>query len=225
MSLPVVMPAQIQLYLHSISDLICQQPSDFAQRRDWIAYQKQQLHAYRLACLNRFLASQLTQPLSATDLSQTDMGKPFLRHYPHCAFNHSHSPLHYALVISTDVQDLGVDVEDLSRKVRFEALAQHAFHAEEYQHWVNTGFDPSYWFQIWTTKEAVLKASGLGIRMSLNQLNTQCVFQQAQGRCQHAELGQFAYQHIQQGNAWVTLAWRDEETGQWPEIILEDLSV
>lgn len=61
------------------------------------------------------------------------------------------------------MRDLGVDVEDLDRKVRFEALAEHyAFHANELQHWHVLEQDRNYWFKVWTTKEAVLKAAGLG---------------------------------------------------------------
>ena len=52
-------------------------------------------------------------------------------------------------------------IEELDRKVRFDALAQHAFHPEEYQTWQESQ-DEEYWFRVWTTKEAILKASGLG---------------------------------------------------------------
>ena len=30
-------------------------------------------------------------------------------------------------------EDIGVDVEELGRKIRFDAFAQHAFHADEYK--------------------------------------------------------------------------------------------
>ena len=52
-------------------------------------------------------------------------------------------------------------------------MTQHAFHPEELKQWQALDYDPEYWFKVWTTKEAVLKASGLGIRMNLNELNTQ----------------------------------------------------
>jgi 4'-phosphopantetheinyl transferase len=44
--------------------------------------------------------------------------------------------------------------------VRFEALAKHAFHPEEYQAW--QALDKILLLKVWTTKEAILKASGLG---------------------------------------------------------------
>ena len=62
-----------------------------------------------------------------TRLKKQILGKPYLIDYPKFHVNHSHSQQHYALASSQQIQDLGVDVEDLDRKVRFEALAKHAF--------------------------------------------------------------------------------------------------
>ncbi len=38
------------------------------------------------------------------------------------------------------------------------------------KYWQDLEHDADYWFRVWTTEEAVLKASGLGIRLSLNEL-------------------------------------------------------
>jgi 4'-phosphopantetheinyl transferase len=46
--------------------------------------------------------------------------------------------------------------------VRFEALAKHAFHPEEYQAWQALDKILLFGLKVWTTKEAILKASGLG---------------------------------------------------------------
>ena len=75
--------------------------------------------------------------------------------------------------MSEHVKDIGVDVEELDRNVRLDALAKHAFHPDEYETWLSLEQDREYWFKVWTIKEAVLKASGLGIRLDLNTLNTQ----------------------------------------------------
>ncbi|BCX75459.1 hypothetical protein TOL5_36590 [Acinetobacter sp. Tol 5] len=108
------------------------------------------------------------------------------------------------------MHDLGVDVEDLDRKVRFEALAKHAFHPEEYQTWQSLDFDPVFWFKVWTTKEAILKASGLGIRLSLNELNTHVHRINDGGLCTHPLLGSFAYQNFNLSRVMLTVAWRSE---------------
>ena len=110
------------------------------------------------------------------------------------------------------MQDLGVDVEELSRKVRFEALAKHAFHVEELRVWHEFDQDKAYWFKVWTTKEAVLKASGLGIRLNLNELNTQAHPTHNGGMCSHPLIGSFAYQNFEFGDVMLTVAWRAEQS-------------
>ena len=51
------------------------------------------------------------------------------------------------------MKEVGVDVEELIVKSVFEALAQHAFHAEEYQTWQQQDQDPmNIGYDVWTTK-------------------------------------------------------------------------
>lgn len=200
------LPRTIQLCLKKINLLY--QDDVLLNRTEQIKLRKQALHHYR----NQLLSQQLECSLQASDFAQTHHGKPYLKHYPAVAFNHSHSALHYALVSSTSVQDLGVDIEDLERVVRFEALAKHAFHPDEFKLWQQLDYDREYWFKVWTTKEAVLKASGLGIRLNLNTLNTQLMPDVSEGVCQHDSIGTFAYQHIVLANAVCTVAWRSEQS-------------
>ena len=198
----------INIYIQPLARLLERKLNDFSQRRDFIAYQKQQIYQYR----NQLLSQILKQPIENDELGRTEFGKPFLVQHPKLAFNHSHSQQHYALAVSQQVSDVGVDIEDLSRQVRFEALAQHAFHPDEYAQWQALDYDPIYWFKVWTTKEAVLKAHGLGIRLSLNSLNTQVHAVADGGRCEHAQLGMFAYQNYQLPHCMLTVAWRSEQS-------------
>lgn len=174
------------------------------ERRAYVAQQKQALHRYRLEQLRQKLGRQVLPE----ELLKTDYGKPYL---PDLAFNHSHSQQHYALVMSQDVKDLGVDIEGLSRSIRFEALAKHAFTHAELARWYASEQDKNYWFQIWTAKEAIVKAAGLGIRLSLNSLETNVRFGHMQGDMQHEGLGKFSYQHLQLHDAMITIAWRSME--------------
>ena len=174
------------------------------ERREYIAQQKQGLHAYRLQKMSQYLE----RDVAATELQKTQYGKPYLSDL---AFNHSHSQQHYALVMSQDLSDIGVDIEDLNRQIRFEALAQHAFTTTELAHWYACQQDKNYWFQVWTAKEAIVKAAGLGIRLSLNTLETNVVFGQMQGRMQHDMLGEFSYQQLQLYDAMLSVAWRTTE--------------
>jgi len=205
---------KIEIYFQLLSQLAPKQPDAFVHRADFKQYQQQLIYAYRA----ERLAAQLGVLAQDLQFEKTEHGKPFLGNYPELAFNHSHGREHYALALSQQVQDVGVDIESLQRKVRFQALAEHAFHPEEYQHWQATGQSPKYWFQVWTAKEAILKACGLGIRLSLNTLNTQAVAGQQLGFSQHPELGKFRYQYMLWKDALCTVAWRDVESVT-PEIL------
>lgn len=178
----------------------------FLDRKDQIFQRKQGVYQLR----NDALTDKLNRVVVNQDFAQTEFGKPFLIDYPHFSFNHSHSQNYYALATSNSVRNIGVDIEDLDRKVRFEALAKHAFHPNEYQTWESLEFDPIYWFKVWTTKEAVLKASGLGIRMSLNELDTQAHATDHGGICQHPLIGVFAYQNYELSHSMLAVAWQSE---------------
>ncbi|WP_343581224.1 4'-phosphopantetheinyl transferase superfamily protein, partial [Acinetobacter sp.] len=158
---------EIEIHVQALAQLLEKKKTDFADLRSFNHYQKQQIQARR----NQLLSQQLECAIDKLIFAKHEHGKPFLSsHSLH--FNHSHSQQYYALAMSERVQDIGIDVEEMDRKVRYDALARHAFHPEEYQIWQQQDQDIEYWFRVWTTKEAILKASGLGIRLDLNSLNT-----------------------------------------------------
>ena len=193
-----------------------QLPDDL-QRKAKIQLQKQAIYQFR----NQLLSQQLQREIQNSDFPKTEYGKPYLAQFPQAAFNHSHSRKHYALAYSDTIPQVGVDVEDLDRAVRFEALAQHAFHPEELRCWAELDYSLEYWFRVWTTKEAVLKASGLGIRLTLKEFNTQLHQIHHGGMCQHPDIGSFAYQNYVLGQMMLTVAWQAEASCrgfQWPQI-------
>lgn len=177
-------------------------------RQAYLQQRKQHIVQLR----NQYLSSALNCSISDHDLARAEHGKPYLKDHSHVAFNHSHSQNFYALALSQTVKEIGVDVEELSRKVRFDALAQHAFHPEEYASWQQLDSDPEYWFKVWTTKEAILKAHGMGIRMNLSELNTKVHPQQQGGLCQHAQLGVFAFHNYVLGDCVLSVAWQAEQS-------------
>ena len=195
----------IQIHLHQLSDLACYQLSD---RKTQVAERKREVAFLR----NQLLSQSFELSVSDQQVVRTNFGKPYLKDYPDFSFNHSHSQNFYALATSKQVQNLGIDIEELNRKVRFEALAQHAFHPEELKKWQVLDYDPEYWFKVWTTKEAVLKASGLGIRINLNELNTNIHPEQNGGRCEHPEIGVYAYQNYSVAGCMLTVAWQSEHS-------------
>ncbi|MDO7208363.1 4'-phosphopantetheinyl transferase superfamily protein [Acinetobacter nosocomialis] len=211
----------IEVYTKALSQLLLKSKQDFPDFRTFNNYKKQQIQHIK----NNLLAQKLN--VTPTDLifAKHEYGKPYLlNHKLH--FNHSHSQQYYVLALSERVKDIGIDVEELDRKVRLDSLAQHAFHPDEYATWQNLEQDREYWFKVWTTKEAVLKASGLGIRLDLNTLNTQAHPTNHGGLCSHELIGTFAYQNFMSGNMILTVAWRSEQSCrgfQFPSIQLHSL--
>ena len=211
----------IEVYTQTLSQLLLKSKQDFPDFRTFNHYKKQQIHNIR----NELLAQKLQIPVTDLEFAKHEHGKPYLLNYD-LDFNHSHSQQYYALAMSQHVKDIGIDVEELDRKVRLEALAQHAFHPDEYATWQSLEQDREYWFKVWTTKEAVLKASGLGIRLDLNTLNTQAHPTDRGGICSHPLIGTFAYQNFVVGNRILTVAWRSELSCrgfQFPTIQLHSL--
>lgn len=198
------MTRHIQIDISKISSFF-QVPENLT-RTEEISLRKKMIHQYR----NCLLGSKLNKTIKNEDIDQTKDGKPFLKNISNFEFNHSHSQHYYALVTSHHIRDLGVDIEELNRSIRFEALAKHAFHPLEYAIWAELEFDSRYWFKVWTIKEAILKAHGMGIRMSLNELNTNAHTTHMGGVCEHPVLGVFAYQNFEIMDCMLTVAWRSE---------------
>ena len=196
------MARTIRVELKKIGDIV--QVDHSLSRVEQITQRKQAIYQYRNQCLSE----QRQMVVDDRSIALSETGKPYLLDQPSFHFNHSHSQNYYALATSGRMQDLGVDVEELSRKVRFEALANHAFHVEELRLWQQVEQDKAYWFKVWTTKEAVLKACGLGVRLNLNELNTHVHPLYDAGICHHPLIGHFAYQNFQLTNSMLTLAWR-----------------
>ncbi|WP_343568623.1 4'-phosphopantetheinyl transferase superfamily protein [Acinetobacter sp.] len=212
----------IEVYTQALSQLLLKSKQDFPDFRTFNDYKKQQIQHIK----NKLLAQKLNVNPADLVFAKHEYGKPYLlNHTLH--FNHSHSQQYYALALSERVKDIGIDVEELDRKVRLDSLAQHAFHADEYATWQSLEQDREYWFKVWTTKEAVLKASGLGIRLDLNTLNTQAHPTNHGGLCSHELIGTFAYQNFVSGNMILTVAWRSEQSCrgfQFPSIQLHSLA-
>lgn len=160
--------------------------SNLTLRREYQQQRKQAIRNYRERQIVHYLQQDDVQFM--TD----DYGKPYVVGHK-LAFNHSHSADLSALFMSDELQDIGIDIEQLQRKVRFESMARHCFHDDEYRIWQQQGKTSVHWFKVWTVKEAVLKASGLGIRINLNQLNTQIQRDTQWGMVYHEKIGYFRF--------------------------------
>ena len=196
----------IEIHLNSLAQLIPLGKENFPDIKIFNSYKKKQIYLQR----NQYISEFLDIPIQNNQILKSELGKPYLAYFPDFSFNHSHSQNHYAIALSNSVKDIGIDIEDLNRKVRFDALAEHAFHPNELKRWNDLDRDSHYWFKVWTTKEAVLKASGFGIRINLNELDTNIHIEQDGGLCSHPAIGYFAFQNYQLPNVMMSVAWRSE---------------
>ena len=136
---------KIEVYTQALSQLLLKSKQDFPDFRTFNHYKKQQIQSVR----NRLIAEKLQLNSTELEFAKHEHGKPYLlNHTLH--FNHSHSQQFYALAMSEHVKDIGVDVEELDRNVRLDALAKHAFHPDEYETWLSLEQDREYWFKVWT---------------------------------------------------------------------------
>lgn len=123
------------------------------------------------ALVRHWLAELLGSAATDIHLATQEQGKPYLPEHE-LAFNFSHSQNWLALAWSFRLPQVGIDIEELGRGRSFAALAERYFHPAEQAGWERSGRQEAIWLQSWTRKEAVLKAQGLGLRMTLNTLDT-----------------------------------------------------
>jgi 4'-phosphopantetheinyl transferase len=104
---------------------------------------------------------------------KTPNGKPFLTDAGdfHASFSLSHARGMVACAVTADA-DVGVDVESVDRDVDAAGIAARFFAPEEAAHLMS--LDPvlrrARFFDFWTLKEALVKALGAGMALSLNRL-------------------------------------------------------
>lgn len=193
--------AGVALEVAPLADIVRAQPPDFASRAQYAAHKRAALDEH----LRRRLA--LLAPDSQGVRSYTELGKPYLVNSS-LAINYSHSRSFLALAYSWQRAHLGVDIEDKQRRVDWQGVAEYAFSPEEIATWRSLNHCRDYWLQVWTTKEAVVKAAGLGIRLDLVTLNSGCQPAQMRGHCSHKVLGDFDHITIDSEHWLLSVAWR-----------------
>lgn len=99
-------------------------------------------------------------------------GKPFVKNKINITFNMSHSRDLIVYAVTRD-DEVGIDIEWMNPRYHYQAIAKRFFAAEEYEYWRSS--PPSQqapiFYQIWTRKEAYLKALGLGLYQSLDEVS------------------------------------------------------
>ena len=134
---------------------------------------KQKIHGDRhLICranLRIILSKYLKISPEKIVFSYTEKGKPYVN-TKNVYFNLSHTDNQVIYAISNYL--IGVDIENITKKVNYEQLAQRFFCFSEYEIIKNAKPEdkPQIFYSFWTTKEAYLKAIGEGLSGGLNTL-------------------------------------------------------
>jgi 4'-phosphopantetheinyl transferase len=119
--------------------------------------------------LRSLLGSYLKRDGSLIRLARGPFGKPYLERKK-LRFNFSDTK-DAVLIGFTTGQELGVDIETLARDVDHVAVSEHYFTRPEITAIQAAGDEAkSRFLDFWTRKEAVLKASGVGIMDDLRSL-------------------------------------------------------
>ena len=125
------------------------------------------------ALLRHSLSGAAPRPPASWRFEKTPAGKPFLVGAGADApsFSLSHTTGMVACAI-TDGADIGVDVEGVDRRVNADDIAARFFAPSEAA-WLRAqdeGMRRDRFFDLWTLKEALVKALGAGMAMSLASL-------------------------------------------------------
>lgn len=123
------------------------------------------------ACKRLILAQYLSCDPDELIFSRKKNGKPIL--IPNSfSFNLSHTQ-DFAILGITKNKEIGVDIENISREADYLNIAKRFFHSMEYENLIklaNAERRKKYFYNLWTAKEAILKATGEGISEKLSQV-------------------------------------------------------
>lgn len=120
------------------------------------------------AALRRILASRIMLPPNRLRFDTNRYGKPYLLGDTGIEFNVSHAGQFALIALSTNGQQVGVDIEDCDRQIDINSLSGYVFTAIERRFKLMTTED---FIKRWVAKEAVLKALGLGISEHLQAIS------------------------------------------------------
>ncbi len=139
----------------------------------FVALEARHRHVATRAALRRLLGAYLHITPERIELGESPAGKPFLISGPETErleFNCSHAET-TALIAFARETPVGIDLENLERKLDPAAIAQRWFTEPEQAAWAAAKQSRLAFFKIWTRKEAVLKAHGGGLSAGLDKFS------------------------------------------------------
>lgn len=171
-SQPALLPSEVHLWRTSLTD-----PSHLSDCRSVLS-RDEILRAARFhfeedatrfivtrGTVRMILARYLGEDPAIIELCTAPHGKPYLKHtFMDLRFNVSHSR-DIAIIAISCGREVGVDVEWVQRDIAYEPIAEHYFDPRE--NWdlrtAPQNERVSRFFDLWTQKEARLKAAGVGL--------------------------------------------------------------
>ncbi len=101
-------------------------------------------------------------------IEETENGKPYFKNLPQIQFNLSDTEGYLAIIWNDEGIPVGIDIERKDRTIK-EGIKERFF-SEREREMEEVGFASTG--QIWTRKEACVKASGRGLYAQLQELDT-----------------------------------------------------
>lgn len=118
--------------------------------------------------LRKILGSYLDRSPQEVTMLRGEFGKPYIPEHP-VHFNLSDTK--DAVLVAVAMEPIGADIETMQRRTDHQRVADHYFTAPEVASIAAAADGKRRFLELWTRKEAVLKASGVGIMDDLKSLN------------------------------------------------------
>lgn len=160
-------------YLHFFSN--CLSADELVRANKYKGEHLQHNFIINRGILRTILAKYLSINPQQIKFNYSSKGKPFIANSNEhqIKFNLSHKNNYSVYAVSQS--DVGIDIEGIKSNINIEGIAQRFFSPQEYQDLCQCDHSQKleYFFQLWTAKEAYLKAIGAGLSGGLNTINLQ----------------------------------------------------
>jgi 4'-phosphopantetheinyl transferase len=122
--------------------------------------------------LRAILAKCTQVPAADLEFSRSETGKPMLLNVSHISFNLSHSHQYALVAVAPGAVEVGIDIERVAARSGTDAWARVMLGQRAYSRLTEVPDTRrlAYLYQMWVRKEAVAKAIGLGLSVSLERL-------------------------------------------------------
>ncbi|MEM7083897.1 MAG: 4'-phosphopantetheinyl transferase superfamily protein [Pseudomonadota bacterium] len=182
------------------------EPARFERGNAWLSNEEQQranrfkfehhrvLWTRSRIALRSALAAELDAAPESLVFDTADNGKPHLRAHPSLKFNLSHS--HEKALIAIGDRDVGCDIEYVKPIRDWAAVTRRFFSAHEQHELAKLPERDKLaaFYRVWTRKEAVIKATGQGLRADLRSFDVSIMADAAVLNERHAPIDALPWQ-------------------------------